>query len=182
MNRTVLPTRPVPSDQDPFRPQIPWKSLSALLAVLLVLGCGCGRKETYRTKEGEVKIDQKAGQTTLEANTKDGKVKLSAGESGVALPEGFPKDVPIYKGATVQMAMAQGKQMVVHLQVAASPAEGVKYYQDGLKGNGWEIEATMNMGEMAMVHAKKAQRKCMVTVHKQEKGTLVQIAVEPGEP
>ncbi len=158
------------------------KPFAGLLAVSLALACGCGQKATYQTKEGEVKIDQKAGQTTYEATTKDGKLKVSAGQAGVALPDGFPKDVPIYKGATVSMAMSQGKQMVVHLTVSASPADGIKYYQDELKANGWAIESTMNMGEMSMVNAKKEQRKCAVVAHKQDKGSWIQLAVEPGAP
>jgi hypothetical protein len=46
-----------------------------------------------------------------------------------------------------------------------------------LKEQGWEIEATMNMGETMMTSAKKGDRKCTVNVFKSGQETMVQIVV-----
>src|SRR5262249_27689823 len=100
----------------------------------------------------------------------------TAGKDGVALPDGFPKDVPIYKGATVQVASKQDRMMLVILNVDASAADALKYYQDQLKEQGWEINTTMNMGEGTMLVAKKGERQCSALVRKQDKGTMVQLS------
>jgi len=152
-----------------------------MLAVATVIVCGCNKSPTYKTKDGEVTVDKSSGQVTFEGKTKDGNVKVTASETGVALPEGFPKDVPIYTGATVQMASTQGKTMMVHLNLSAPVAEALKYYQDHLKEQGWEIESTMAMGEGSMVAAKKGDRKCSAVILKQDKGAMVQLAVTQGE-
>ena len=152
-----------------------------MLAAATVIVCGCNKSPTYETKDGEVTVDKSSGQVTFEGKTKDGNVKVTASETGVALPEGFPKDVPIYTGAKVQMASTQGKTMMVHLNLSAPVAEALKYYQDHLKEQGWEIESTMNMGEGSMVAAKKGDRKCSAVILKQDKGAMVQLAVTQEE-
>jgi hypothetical protein len=152
--------------------------LTLLLSVLTILGFGCGRSSTYQTKDGEVKIEQKGNQATYEMTSKDGKTKVTAGESGVALPDDFPKDVPIYKDATVKLSSTQGKSMIVHLATSAAIADCAKFYQDQLKEKGWEIEQTMNMGEATMMSAKKEKLKCTIQVMKNGKETMIQLIVE----
>jgi hypothetical protein len=66
---------------------------------------------------------------TYEVRTKEGQMKVTAGESGVALPDTFPKDVPVYKGATVQVSMTQGKMLVVHFKAPVSVPDGLKFYR-----------------------------------------------------
>jgi hypothetical protein len=156
-------------------------ALPGTLAALLVLGAGCGRKATYEGKDGKVTIDKKSGEASYEVTTKEGKMKMSTSEAGVALPDGFPKDVPIYKGAKVQMALNQGKQIMVQLMVSASQQDAGKYYQDEMKSQGWTNESAMNMPEMTMLQFKKEKRTCGVHVMKQDKGSMVQIVVEPGD-
>ena len=153
------------------------KKVAIRLTVVALVVCGCGKSSSYKTKDGEVTVDKKSGEVTFESKTKDGNVKISASETGVALPEGFPKDVPVYKDATVQMASTQGKTMMVHLSVSAPVAEALKYYQDQLKDQSWEINSTMNMGEGSMITAKKGDRQCSAVILKQDKGTMVQLSV-----
>lgn len=148
------------------------------LTALVAFSFGCGKSEkTYNTPEGQVKVKEKSGEVTYEATTKEGKFTMTAGDKGVALPASFPKDVPVLKGATVKVAMTQGKQMVVHLHVTSAAADAAKFYNDELKGQGWEIETTMNMGDTSMVSAKKAGRQCNVVASKESDGTLVQVVV-----
>ena len=155
------------------------KLLTGGLALALAFTFGCGRKATYKTRDGEVTVDRDGKQATIEATTKDGKVKFSAGQS-VALPADFPKDVPIYQGATVRMAGSQGKGMIAMLVVSASSADAAKYYQDELKNQGWEIENTVNTADVAVLSAKKEQRRCTVSITKDKEGTMVNVVVEQG--
>ncbi len=148
-----------------------------MLALLAAIAFGCGKKSTYSTKDGEVTVDQKGGKVTIESRSKDGNATFTANDGGVALPDKFPKDLPIYKGAVVKLASTQGNAMVVHMNVKAPVTDVLKFYQDQLKDQGWEIQSTMNMGEGSMISAKKANRQCTALVVKQDKETVVQLSV-----
>ena len=151
--------------------------LAAMLAVMAAATFGCGRSQTYESPEGKVKVDKKGDTLNYEVQTKEGKATLTASDKGVAIPSTFPKDVPILKGAVPKMTMTQGKTELLHLSVPGGVADVAKEYQDKLKGEGWEIESTMNMGETSMVQAKKGNRKCAAVVAKDGTGTLVQLSV-----
>jgi hypothetical protein len=153
------------------------KILFSAVALSAILAVGCGKSSTYKTPEGQVTVDKKGGQVTFEGSSKDGTVKVTANESGVALPDNFPKDIPIYKGAVIKISSTQGKTMLAHMTVPGSVADVLKYYQDQLKDQGWTIESTMNLGEGSMIAAKKAARQCSAMVLKQDKETLVQLTV-----
>jgi hypothetical protein len=158
------------------------KKLVITLAVVAGIAAGCGKSSTYKTKDGEVTVNKASGQVSFEGKTKDGNVSVTAAKGGVALPDGFPKDVPIYKGAVVQIASTQGKTMMVHLNVAAPVADALKFYQDQFKDQGWEIASTMNMGDGSMLTAKKDHRQCAAVVIKQDKGTMIQLSVTQEAP
>jgi hypothetical protein len=159
-------------EEEPMRNKV-----TIILAVLAAIACGCGKSSTYKTRDGELKVDQQKDQFTYEAKTKDGVVKIAGSERGVPLPDNFPKDVPIYKGAVVQLASTQDKMMMVHLTLSAPVAEALQFYQDQLKEQGWEIKSTMNMGEGSMVIAKKGERECSAVIAKEDKGTRIQLTV-----
>ena len=153
------------------------------ITLLATLVAGCGKDEqTYKTSDGQVTVKQEGQAVTYEATGQDGtRIKAAAGEQGVAVPVDFPKDIPIIEGAKPTVAMTQGAQMMVHLQVPVSPAEAVKFYTDALKREGWDIENTMTMNEMAMLAARKDTRECSVTVLKEGEAELVQLVVSPQE-
>jgi hypothetical protein len=68
---------------------------------------------------------------------------------------------------------------MLHLHVSGTVADVVKAYQEMLKGEGWEIETTMNMGDSSMLQAKKGGRQCVAMVVKDDAGTLIQLTVTP---
>jgi hypothetical protein len=146
-------------------------------AIALALLGGCGKKEqSIATPDGKVTVTQQGGGTTVEMRSDKGdKMKVTASDKGVALPANFPADVPIMPGATVKMAMTSGEALSVTFSVAASQADALKYYEDNLKAKGWEIAATMNMGESAMLSAKKGKRECVMNVGKDGGGSMVQL-------
>lgn len=101
----------------------------------------------------------------------------SVGDKNIALPADFPKDVPILKGATLKVVMLHGEHMLVQLYTTVSIADAAKFYSAELKGQGWKIENSTNTGDMFIVSAKKGNTLCGVTVAKEGKQTLVQLAV-----
>jgi len=150
-----------------------------ILLAFAALSFGCGKSEkTYQTPGGEVKVKQSDGEVVYQATAKDGqKVTVAAGETGIALPAGFPKDVPLLDGASVKVAMTQGKQMLVHLSAPGSVADAAKFYDGALKQQGWEIDSTVNAADVSMISAKKGKRQCSVSATRDGDGVLVQLAV-----
>jgi len=153
------------------------KILSIILSTVAALAIGCGKGETYKSSDGTVKVEHKGDAAKYEITTKEGKATMTASDTAVAIPDTFPKDVPIPKGAVAKLTMSQGKAEILHLHVAGSIADVAKAYQDTLKGEGWEIVSTMNMGEASMVHAKKGNRQCSAMVVKDDAATMIQLTV-----
>ena len=153
------------------------KTFSAMLLAVVALTFGCGKGDTYQSSDGKVKVEQTGDTAKYEVMTKEGKATMTASDTEVAIPDTFPKDVPILKGAVAKLSMSQGKSEVLHLLVPGAMADVIKDYQDKLKGEGWEIESTMNMGEASMVQAKKGSRQCAAMVMKEDAGTLMQLTV-----
>jgi hypothetical protein len=147
------------------------------LVMVAGVGFGCGKSQTYESRDGTVKVRQQGDAGAIEVTTADGKATLAAGDAGVAIPETFPKDVPVLDGAVPQMSMTQGKSQVLQFRVPGSVGEVMKQYEVKLKAEGWEIATSMNMGDSSMVHAKKGKRECAATVLKDDNGTMVSLSV-----
>jgi len=144
----------------------------------LALAAGCGKSEkTVDTPQGKMTVTQQGAGAKMEIVTKEGKATVTSNEKGVALPANFPNDVPIMNGGVVTMAMETGGNLSVHLRGPASVADAAKYYEDGLKAQGWEIQATMNMGESTIVSAKKGKREVAMTASKDGGGSIVQLVM-----
>lgn len=147
------------------------KMLKVALAALLLALAACGKKNA-----GEVTISHGSGDT-VEIKDKDGKVAVTASDKGVALPDDFPKDMPLMKDAVVQMVAGAGDNRIVMFAVGAPVAEVLAFYQENLKAQGWKIDATTNTGEGAMLNATKAGRQALVTISKNGKETAIQLTV-----
>jgi len=154
-------------------------NLVATAGILLMAAMGCNKSNTIETSDGKVEVSESSGTTRIELDGKDGKATFVASETKVALPDTFPKDVPILKGAVPKLTMSQGKSEIVHLALPQSVAEVTKEYQEKLKAEGWTIETAMNMGDGSMIHAKKDDRICSLIVGKNEDegGSGVQLTV-----
>lgn len=148
--------------------------LGGVIALALLVGCG-KKEQNIAVPGGKATVTQQGSSTTVEVSSQGEKIKVTASDKGVALPDKFPADVPIMPGAIVKMAASSGDGLSVTLSVAASPADALKYYQDNLKAKGWEIEATMAMGEATMLSAKKDKRECVVNIAKDGSGSAVQL-------
>jgi hypothetical protein len=153
------------------------KILMVTAVLALMVASGCGRKQTYETSDGKVTMTEKNGTANYEIKTKEGTAKIAASDTAVTVPDTFPKDVPILKGAVPKLTMTQGKNELLHLHVAGAVVDVAKEYQEKLKAEGWEIETTMNMGDSSMVHAKKDKRTCGVVVLKEDNGSMIQLTV-----
>ncbi|MSU47146.1 MAG: hypothetical protein EXS42_08520 [Lacunisphaera sp.] len=86
-------------------------------------------------------MEQKGDVSSVELKGKDGEpgMKIEASEKGVALPPGFPKDVPLFKDALVIAAATIGSTFQVQTTFKAPMAEAIKFYAEKLKSEGWIV-------------------------------------------
>jgi hypothetical protein len=156
---------------------MPTKLLLLLLALSLVTA-GCGKKTSRKTSVGGLTVDQKGDVTSMEFKGKDGEpgMKAAASEKGVPLPDGFPKDVPLFKDALVTMANTMGEMLQVKTTFKAPLEEGMKFYEEKMKTEGWEV-SVMKMEGANMVTGKKGQRQCSVMFSTEDKVTVAVIMV-----
>ena len=119
----------------------------AIFAALLALVSGCGRDEAR-----------------VALNTKDAKITVAGGNASVALPDTFPKDVPILPGGSVKSAINTADVTSVSLTASASPQEAAKYYQENLSGQGWKIDHSLTTGDVTMLAATKDKRQVSLQI------------------
>jgi hypothetical protein len=150
--------------------------LSNVLALVLlgVLASAC-------SEQGETLSEADRGEsqgTVFKLETAGGEgLQAEVGER-VKLPANFPRDIPIYPGATPQGAFARPEEgMVVNLRSQDSVDEAYEFYALELEAEDWEISSEMNLGGQRMLTAVKGERQAMITVTGDKEGTVVVIAL-----
>ena len=142
-------------------PNLSSKKLVAIaLVVLVAFSFGCGKVE---------RAPEKAAKATA----------APTGEKSFALPDEFPKDVPILKNATLKATVSTGDRMIVQLHTTSSIREAENYYLIALKKEGWTVAEPSNSGDMTIVSAKKGNTLCSVTIASVVMGTLIRLAISP---
>ena len=95
---------------------------------------------------GNVKVDESGGKVTFENS--EGKVSF---EEGGELPEGFPKDFPVYPGAKVVSSFTANTDGKDGMSVAWETGDSVEavsgFYKSNLVTNGWKVSATFEQGD-----------------------------------
>ena len=113
----------------------------------------------------------------VEIKTQGAKITTAGTGKSVALPDNFPKDVPIINGGAVQMASVIENKTTLMLTASAPAADAIKFYQDGLKAQGWKVGGTMAVGSMTLLSAEKENRTCGVQVAAANEGSAISITV-----
>jgi len=119
--------------------------VAALAALALVSGCGRDKAQ-------------------VAVNTKNAKITVAGGDASVALPDTFPKDVPILPGGSVKSVIKTTDVTTVAVTASASPQDAAKYYQDSLNSQGWKIENTMAINNVTMLTASKDKRQVSLQI------------------
>jgi hypothetical protein len=156
------------------RPMLP--SLVALV-VTATLAADCGEPgETI--SEGERGASEG---TVFKLETEGGRgFQAELGER-VKLPADFPRDIPVYPGATPQMAIARPREgMVLNLRSQDSRQEVYEFYASELASEGWEIGTEMDLGGQRMLTAVKGERRALLTIAGDGNDTVVTIALTEG--
>jgi hypothetical protein len=140
--------------------------------VALVLLAACKKaSESTAEKAAERAIERATGNKadvnisgeTVKITAKEGGKDITietSGTGGVALPKGFPDDLPLYPDATVLSAMSQGTSGgMVKLQTEDAIERVYEFYDAKLRAGGWEIDGSVTTPEARMISGKKGKRK-----------------------
>jgi hypothetical protein len=158
-----------------------------------VLVSGCGRPKKSMSEKISEKIAEKAiamnikdsqgkdakvdiSDGKLTVKTKDGETSFASGE-GAAIPENFPKDVYVVKGAKIQMAMKTPDGFALSMKVDQAAATVAATYEKELKAEGWEQEGSFDMSGTRSLAYKKGERQVAIVMTKSEEATDVMITV-----
>jgi hypothetical protein len=112
---------------------------------------------------GEAKLDLSG--KSVSGTFKKGKQVTALGE-GASVPDDFPKQIPIYPGAKLNVSHADrtgAPQFGLGFSVAAPPEKVAAYYKNELKGFKLEQELSQEGGH-ALSFADKAQAKLSVQI------------------
>jgi hypothetical protein len=138
------------------------------IATGMVLCSGCGRKANRsvageamaeklmeKAMGGGAKVDIKGEQ--VHVKTKDGEM-LVGGTEGLKVPDSFPKDVPVYKGAKVVQSFSRPDGQTLMLQTSDSGETIMDFYSKEMKSGGWSEEMAMRQEKGGMLAYKKEER------------------------
>jgi hypothetical protein len=146
----------------------------AVFVAAAVLVCGCPKKpkpeegaaNTMGDKlvgafsGGQVKMDSSDGTTKI--TTSDGTTAITT--SG-KLPDNFPKDVPVYKGASVVNSVQGEDALGVTLQTTDSVQAIADFYKREMAKRGWQEEAAVNIQGNTMLSYVLGDRTCNVVIN-----------------
>lgn len=140
-------------------------------------------KNTFEKTTG-IKIQNGENGANLSViNQKTGEsVELGEGK----IPANFPKDFPLYPGATpsgsaVGSEKATGKGFWLLLESNDSLLKVTSFYDDQLEGKGWTVEEknTMGDGSVYKVKKEKLMGNVIISWNKKDAKTTILITLEP---
>ncbi|MCX5770743.1 MAG: hypothetical protein NTZ09_10790 [Candidatus Hydrogenedentes bacterium] len=143
---------------------------------------GSGMTVKAKGENGETVSTYSSDGATSTVKTEGGGASVVFGK-GAKAPEGFPKDIPIYPGAEIQMSSSDpaSKTFVVQALSADGVDKVAEYYKKEMKSAGWnEGEGVVQTGAnpMHMLNFDKGGMSAMIMVMAQEGKTLVSITTE----
>lgn len=161
----------------------------ALAAIATILAaCGSGstsqaeqdrRAEEYARSFGiDASVRTGAdGSRSVTVNQNLGGLTAQTG-TNVALPEGFPDDVPVYPQANIVTASQLAGQgfMVQGRSADAIDAIGA-FYSSGMTGRGWTQDSAQRTPAMHIAQYSKAGRTASVSLVPDKDGTTIQLTV-----
>lgn len=182
-------------------PKVRLLFLSGMLSALVFAGCGGDEAESPAPAEDTVVTEPaKDGEGfSMSFTGKDGKsgqiqiggdngfsMNIDGGPEGMqmkigqdaAIPEDFPKDVPVYKNTSLNLTQSTGDGFVIQGTVKDDVDTVSAFFKAQAGTLGWEEENTVTTtgdGAMTLLSYTKGERSLTITVTRQGNETMIQI-------
>lgn len=148
-----------------------------LFAATLALACG-GDEKTIETEDGTFTVEAEEGGVRISGEQEGvGAVSGLFGENA-KIPDGFPKDVPVYPDASVVAGVAAGGGGMITLQTGDDPDEIVAFYREELTGEGWSLASEMDIGDQRILPIEKGDRNGAVQISREGGDTTILIIID----
>jgi hypothetical protein len=149
----------------------------SLMAIALAcspwMGCGSGTTTTT-SPDGKTSVAEKNGDKGVTVN---GTINMASSGGEVALPEGFPNDIPIYTGGKVISGVKTDNNLAAVVITGDAVKNVGDFYLDKLKTNGWDIQTSANTSDGGMVLANKGNLTCTIGVTRANNTTTISLGV-----
>ena len=134
-----------------------------------------GKTVEVKNEDEEVKVEGDDNQGQIKIKTKNGESSIVYGNNKLA--DGFPRDIPIYAPATVQMSqiMEGGKTIMASLACDDETEKVVQFYKKALPEAGWKVSGEMNMGGTALLQGEKEGKELNVSVNREQGKTVISL-------
>jgi hypothetical protein len=165
----------------------------------MILACftlsACSREKSFETAQDKVTVKENGKKVaiknenedvTVEGDETHGQVKIKTkdGESTISynknsLPDSFPKDIPVYSPASVQMSqiMENGKNVMASLNTDDEPGKVIQFYKKAFSQAGWEVKGEMSMGNTSLLQGEKGEKELNVTVNADQGKTVIALVM-----
>lgn len=153
-----------------------------LLGALAMTGCGDAGTATNAAKNTVSNAATNAKQTAVNAVTN---VATNAGmPTGTvgSLPADFPKDIPVYTGATVVAGATGAMGKGASFSTADDAAKVAEFYKAELAKQGWTDVKSMAAGPATSVTASKDKRMLAIGITKGPDGKTMISVGETAKP
>ena len=131
-------------------------------------------KAIESSQDGKIKVTSGKGKCVIKETDGTGKVAITP--DGGKLPKGFPKDVPVYRGATIVGAIQKDKGHTLVLSSKDAPDTVLAAYDKVLKAQGWlPQEATPGTPMLAY---RKGERACVIVTTPGEDGCNINVTTD----
>jgi hypothetical protein len=171
------------------------------MAWLVAVACGCAlasgcekisekvaQKVTATAVERSIekqtgaKVDLSSdGQGSISIRSDKGNLEINGGAGG-KVPDNWPRDVPVYPGARVQMSMGNDEKQVLSLLTPDSPEKAAQFYK--AKFASLKLEANIVNGEQTMIsYRDPGGRQIQLSIGKEQSDTQITLIVNaPKKP
>jgi hypothetical protein len=136
--------------------------------ILILNVSGCRKAEsTHTMAHNEMRVKDEVMRSAKEDHgamkMEHGNSKMESGKS-VALPDHFPSDVPIYPGSRVAITSSTENGTTIGLETDDDRQKIVRYYEEKLTAQGWNINKTTSSKRSSIVHGRKNNRSCAIAI------------------
>ena len=115
--------------------------------------------------QNRVEKNMKLQEESVRFESESGDVFEAKIGGDVALPEGFPDDVPLYPGAKIIVALTvPGGGVMASFETADAPKKILDFYRRELPTKGWEVGQENSRGPTIQFQSKKRRQRLSTSI------------------
>lgn len=158
-----------------------WLIYLLIATLAFLLACGKSSEEKAMEKALEKSIERESGgkvkadisRDKIEIKGEQGSLSIASG-GNVEIPDGFPQDIQLYKGARVTMSARQEDGFVLALETSDDLKKVGDVYKSEMTSRGWVEKMVMNLPEGTMLQYTKDNRHAVIQITR-DKTTQINI-------